>query len=63
MRINRIDVFGPVASLLHAKDYSEALYPANDPPFGLAAGIATTSLKRFLNHLDALERRVGGRKA
>ena len=45
MRINREEVFGPVASVLVAKDYDEALALANDTPFGLTSGIITTSLK------------------
>ena len=45
VRINREEVFGPVASVISAKDYDEALALANDTPFGLAAGIITTSLK------------------
>ena len=45
MRINREEVFGPVASVIRVKDYEEALAVANDTPFGLSAGIATTSLK------------------
>jgi len=45
MRINREEIFGPVASVIRAKDYDEALALANDTPFGLVAGIATTSLK------------------
>jgi acyl-CoA reductase-like NAD-dependent aldehyde dehydrogenase len=45
MRINREEVFGPVASLIRVKDYDEALAVANDTPFGLCSGIVTTSLK------------------
>jgi aldehyde dehydrogenase (NAD+) len=45
MRINREEVFGPVASVIRVKDYDEALAVANDTPFGLASGICTTSLK------------------
>ncbi|MGO4436542.1 aldehyde dehydrogenase family protein [Rhizobium sp. RAF56] len=45
MRISREEIFGPVASVIRAKDYEEALALANDTPFGLSAGIATTSLK------------------
>ncbi|HTQ00724.1 MAG TPA: aldehyde dehydrogenase family protein [Casimicrobiaceae bacterium] len=45
MRINREEVFGPVASVVRVKDYDEALVVANDTPFGLTAGIATGSLK------------------
>ncbi|WP_438752563.1 aldehyde dehydrogenase family protein [Pararhizobium sp. O133] len=45
MRISREEIFGPVASVIRVKDYEEALAVANDTPFGLAAAIATTSLK------------------
>ena len=45
MRISREEIFGPVASVIRVKDYEEALSVANDTPFGLSAGICTTSLK------------------
>jgi acyl-CoA reductase-like NAD-dependent aldehyde dehydrogenase len=45
MRINREEIFGPVASVIRVRDYEEALAVANDTPFGLSSGIATTSLK------------------
>ncbi|MGY5808042.1 aldehyde dehydrogenase family protein [Rhizobium sp. LEGMi198b] len=45
MRISREEIFGPVASVIRVKDYDEALATANDTPFGLSSGIATTSLK------------------
>mgnify|MGYP003583279600 FL=1 len=56
MRINQEEVFGPVVSVIQAKDYDEALALANDTPFGLATGIATTSLKHathFKRHAQA----------
>ncbi|MDR7271712.1 aldehyde dehydrogenase (NAD+) [Pelomonas saccharophila] len=56
MRINREEVFGPVVSVIRARDYEEALHLANDTPFGLSAGIATTSLKHathFKRHSQA----------
>lgn len=56
MRINQEEVFGPVVSVLRACDYGAALALANDTPFGLAAGIATTSLKyatHFKRHVQA----------
>ena len=56
MRINREEIFGPVASIIRVKDYDEALVVANDTPFGLAAGIATTSLKyasHFKRHSES----------
>ena len=56
MRINREEVFGPVASIIRVKDYDAALQQANNTPFGLSAGIATTSLKyatHFKRHSQA----------
>jgi acyl-CoA reductase-like NAD-dependent aldehyde dehydrogenase len=56
MRINKEEVFGPVASVIKVKDYEEALAVANDTPFGLASGIVTTSLKHashFKRHAEA----------
>ena len=56
MRINREEIFGPVASVMRAKDYEEALMLANDTEFGLSAGICTTSLKiasHFKRHAEA----------
>jgi acyl-CoA reductase-like NAD-dependent aldehyde dehydrogenase len=45
MRINREEVFGPVASVIKVESYDEALGVANDTAFGLSSGIITTSLK------------------
>ena len=45
MRINREEIFGPVASVIRVKDYDEALAVANDTEFGLSSGVCTTSLK------------------
>ncbi|MCA0433822.1 MAG: aldehyde dehydrogenase family protein [Proteobacteria bacterium] len=45
MRINREEIFGPVASVIKVASYEEALAVANDTPFGLSSGIYTTSLK------------------
>ncbi|MFA9287090.1 aldehyde dehydrogenase family protein [Comamonas sp. SY3] len=56
MRINREEVFGPVASVIRVQNYEEALAVANDTAFGLSAGIATTSLKyasHFKRHAQA----------
>jgi acyl-CoA reductase-like NAD-dependent aldehyde dehydrogenase len=46
MRINREEIFGPVASVIAVQDYDEALAVANDTSFGLCSGIVTTSLKK-----------------
>jgi aldehyde dehydrogenase (NAD+) len=45
MRINREEIFGPIASVIRVKNYDEALEVANDSSFGLSWGICTTSLK------------------
>jgi aldehyde dehydrogenase (NAD+) len=45
MRHAREEIFGPVASVIPARDYEHALTLANDTEFGLTAGICTTSLK------------------
>ncbi len=45
MRLNREEVFGPVAGIIRVKDYEEALSVANDTEYGLSTGICTTSLK------------------
>ena len=48
-RIAREEVFGPVACVLRADGYEHALALANDTPFGLCAGICTTSLKHAMH--------------
>jgi aldehyde dehydrogenase (NAD+) len=56
MRINREEIFGPVASVIRARDADEALAIANDTAFGLSAGVITNSLKqaaRFKRELQA----------
>ncbi len=56
MRINREEVFGPVASVVRVKSYEEALAVANDTEFGLSSGICTSSLKyatHFKRHAQA----------
>ena len=56
MRISREEIFGPVACVIRAKNYDEALAIANDTDTGLSAGIVTTSLKyasHFKRHAQA----------
>jgi acyl-CoA reductase-like NAD-dependent aldehyde dehydrogenase len=52
MRINREEVFGPVAAVIRVKDYDEALATANDTAFGLSSGIVTRSQK-LAQHFQA----------
>lgn len=44
MRINREEVFGPVACVIRVADAQEALEVANDTEYGLSAGVCTRSL-------------------
>ena len=56
MRISREEIFGPVACVIRARDYDEALAIANDTETGLSSGIVTTSLKHashFQRHAQA----------
>jgi len=56
MRINREEVFGPVASVVQVPDYAAALEVVNATNFGLTAGICSTSLSRvshFKRHAKA----------
>ncbi len=45
MRIAREEIFGPVAAVIKVKDFEEGLAVSNDTPFGLSAGICTSSLR------------------
>ena len=45
-RINREEMFAPIACIMRARSYDEALNIVNDTPFGLTAGIITKSLAR-----------------
>ena len=56
MRVNREEIFGPVASVIRVHDDDEAVAVANDTEFGLSAGVCTTSLsrtRRFKRDLEA----------
>jgi acyl-CoA reductase-like NAD-dependent aldehyde dehydrogenase len=56
MRISREEIFGPVACVIRARNYDEALAIANDTESGLSSGIVTTSLKyasHFKRHAQA----------
>ncbi len=46
MRINREEMFAPLASVIPVSSYDEALHVVNDTNFGLTAGIVTSNLAR-----------------
>jgi acyl-CoA reductase-like NAD-dependent aldehyde dehydrogenase len=55
MRVNREEIFGPIASVVRADDPEHALALANDTEFGLSAGVCTTSLKHAAMFRDGLQ--------
>ncbi len=46
MKINREEMFAPLASVIKVGSYEEALHVVNDTNFGLTSGIVTRSLAR-----------------
>jgi aldehyde dehydrogenase (NAD+) len=55
MRVNREEIFGPIATVIRADDTDHALALANDTEFGLSAGVCTTSLKHSALFRDRLQ--------
>jgi 2,5-dioxopentanoate dehydrogenase len=56
MRIAQEEIFGPVISVIRARDFDQALQTANDIGFGLSAGIVTNDLQKafaFANSIEA----------
>ncbi|MBC3504455.1 aldehyde dehydrogenase family protein [Pseudomonas sp. SWRI59] len=54
MRINREEVFGPIACVIRVSGFEEAVATLNDTEYGLTAGIITQSLR----HASAFKRRA-----
>lgn len=55
MRVNREEIFGPVAPLIRFKTEDEAVAIANDTPFGLASYIFTSNIARAWRVGERLE--------
>jgi acyl-CoA reductase-like NAD-dependent aldehyde dehydrogenase len=56
MRINREEIFGPVAAVIRVSNFDEAIDVANDADVGLSAGVVTTSsakVKEFVRRIEA----------
>lgn len=56
-RVAREEIFGPVAAILPARSYEEAVALANDTPFGLTASLFTNDLTKALQFVNDI--RVG----
>ncbi|GAK03047.1 LOW QUALITY PROTEIN: ketoglutarate semialdehyde dehydrogenase [Geomicrobium sp. JCM 19037] len=55
MRIAQEEIFGPVITLIRAKDLSHALEVANDNRYGLSASIFTTNIQKMLTFIDDMD--------
>ncbi len=55
MSIYREETFGPVVSVIPAKDHEEALALANDTAYGLSAAVITNDLQRAMEFALKLE--------
>lgn len=54
MRLNQEEIFGPVACVIEASGLEEAIAIANDVPYGLSAGIVTSSLSASERFQDGI---------
>ena len=58
MRVNCMEIFGPVVTVERFSDYDESLNALNRSEFGLQAGVFTRDFKRITRAFEKLE--VGG---
>ncbi|MBB3227280.1 acyl-CoA reductase-like NAD-dependent aldehyde dehydrogenase [Luteibacter sp. Sphag1AF] len=54
-RVQRQEVFGPVALMQRVENFDEAIRVANDSDFGLQAGVFTNDLRHAMRAWDELE--------
>ncbi len=55
MQIAQEEIFGPVISVLRARDFDDALEKANGIAFGLSAGVVTRDLNRALTFAERIQ--------
>ena len=58
MRVNCMEIFGPVVTVEKFSDFDDSLYALNRSEFGLQAGLFTRDFKRITKAFETLE--VGG---
>jgi aldehyde dehydrogenase (NAD+) len=55
MRITKEEIFGPVLSVMKAKDYDEAVHIANDVEYGLSSSIYTRNVNLAFRAVEDLQ--------
>jgi len=55
MKISRDEIFGPVVSMIEAKNITEAIEIANDTRYGLSSAIYTRDIQRAFQAINDLE--------
>jgi aldehyde dehydrogenase (NAD+) len=55
MSIFQTECFGPVASVIKAKDYKHAVALANNSAYGLSAGVITNDIQKAMDIIETLE--------
>ncbi len=55
MTIAREEIFGPVAAVMRARDFEDAMRIANGVAFGLSASLQTTNLSRAFEYIQQIE--------
>ena len=55
MKIAQEEIFGPVLSVIRARDFDDAMRLANDTPLGLCASIQTSNVSRVFDFVYRME--------